>query len=112
MKVFIFYIGTPNPIFETELELIRKHEKAGDSVRVLQCSGNLSNCHWNQNHMNSQCTSCRSKFKNGWEVLNPGKNVELKQFRVYNVNTADFPLFNSIEDIKRFQYDNKILDMV
>ncbi len=107
MKVFIFYIGTPTPVFETELELIRKHEKAGDSVRVLQCSGNLPNCYWNKSHINSQCAMCRSKFKNGWEVLNPGKNVELKQFPVSTVNRADFPLFNSVEDIKRFQYDNE-----
>ena len=108
MKVFFFYIGTPTPIFETELELIRKHEKSGDSVRVLQCSGNLPNCHWNQSHMNSQCAMCRSKFKNGWEVLNPGKNVELKQFPPDKPMTSDFPpIFNSVDDITRYQYDNE-----
>ncbi len=108
MKVFFFYIGTPTPILETDLELIRKHEKAGDSVRVLQCSGNLPNCHWNQSHMNSQCAMCRSKFKNGWDVLNPGKNVELKQFPRYKPMASDLPtIFNSVDDIKRYQYDNE-----
>jgi hypothetical protein len=108
MKIFFFYIGTPTPIFETELELIRMHEKSGDSVRVLQCSGNLPNCHWNKYHEFSQCAMCRSKFKNGWSVLNPGKNVELKQFPPTNIIAADFPqIFNSVDDIKAFQYDNE-----
>ena len=108
MKVFFFYIGTPTPIFETELELIRQHEKSGDSVRVLQCSGNLPSCHWNQSHMNSLCAMCRSKFKNGWDVLNPGKNVELKQFPPYKPMISNFPpVFNSVDDIKRYQYDNE-----
>ena len=80
MKVLFFCIGTPSPILETEFELIRKHEKAGDMVRVIQCSGNLSNCHWNLNHIESQCSQCRSRYKNGWDALNPGASVELKQF--------------------------------
>ncbi|MEQ1534307.1 MAG: hypothetical protein ABL923_00385 [Burkholderiaceae bacterium] len=108
MKVFFFYIGTPTPIFETELELIRKHEKLGDPVRVLQCSGNLPNCHWNPEHKNSLCAMCRSKFKNGWEVLNPGKNVELKQFPTYKPMSSEFPpVFNFVDDITRYQYDNE-----
>jgi hypothetical protein len=108
MKVFFFYIGTPTPIFETELELIRKHEKSGDFVRVLQCTGNLPNCNWNPSHMNSRCGICRSKFKNGWEVLNPGKNVELKQFPYYELKTNDFPpVFYSVDDIKKYQYDDE-----
>jgi hypothetical protein len=108
MKVFIFYIGTPSPIFETDLELIRKHEKLGDSVRVLQCSGGLPNCHWNQIHRESQCAVCRSKFVNGWNVLNAGKEVELKQFpksKIIDSNYID--LFNSVDDIKRYQYDGE-----
>lgn len=108
MKVFIFYIGAPSPIFETELELIRKHEKNGDSVRVLQCTGNLPNCHWNQEHTNSQCAMCRSKFKNGWNVLNPGKNVELKQFPCRARMNSDLPLvYDSVDDINKYKYDNE-----
>jgi hypothetical protein len=108
MKVFFYYTGSPTPIFETEMELIRKHEQSGDTIRVLQCTGNLSNCHWNNKHNNSQCAVCRSKFKNGWGVLNPGKNVELKQFPPYEHMIADFPpAFNSVEDIIKYQYDNE-----
>ena len=30
-----------------ELQLIKKHQKSGDIVYVVQCTGNLPNCHWN-----------------------------------------------------------------
>jgi len=46
----VFYIGTPSPIPEVELELIKKHEKSGDIVHVVRCTGNLPNCHWNLAH--------------------------------------------------------------
>jgi hypothetical protein len=51
---------------------------------------------------------CNSKFKNGWGVLNPGKNVELKHFPPYEHVISDFPsVFNSVEDIIKYQYDNE-----
>lgn len=106
MKVFFFYIGTPTPVFETELELIRNHEKLGHRVRVMQCAGSLSNCYWNQKHANAQCAACRSKFRNGWQVLEPGANVELRQFPSLDLADAALPPgFESVEEIKRFQYD-------
>lgn len=112
MKVFIFHIGVPTPIFETELELIRKHEKAGDTVRVLQCVGHLANCHWNQTHMNSVCARCRSKFRNGWNVLNPGKAVERGELLADKIEPSDLPRdFNSIDDLKRYRYDNENIGM-
>ena len=108
MNILFFFIGTPTPIFETELELIRKHEKLGDSVRVLQCSGNLPNCHWNINHINSQCAKCRSKFKNGWNVLNPGNNVELKRFPIHSQMDINLPKeYDTVDDINRVQHDNE-----
>lgn len=108
MKVFIFHIGTPTPVFETELELIRAHELLGDQVRVFQCTGNLTNCHWNPLHLDSKCRVCRSKFKNGWNVLNPGKNVELNIFPVNTLDSIKFPLkYNSVDEIKEFQFDNE-----
>lgn len=108
MRILFFYIGTPSPILETELELIRKHEKSGDSVRVIQCAGNLPNCHWNIAHSNSQCAKCRSKFENGWKILKPGKNVELKQFPPSVLHMSDFShAFDTVEDVKRYQYENQ-----
>lgn len=108
MKIFIFHIGTPTPIFETELELIRKHEKSGDTVRVLQCTGNLPNCHWNLKHINGYCAKCRSRFKNGLSLLNCGENVELKTFPKNNLTsfgtTNDF---ESVDAIKHYKYDNE-----
>ena len=108
MKVLFFYIGTPSPILETEFELIRKHEKAGDMVRVIQCSGSLSNCHWNLNHIESQCSQCRSRYKNGWDALNPGASVELKQFPPGEELNSNTPLvFDTLDDISRYRYDNE-----
>lgn len=106
MKVFFFYTGTPTPVFETELELIRKHDRLGDTVRVLQCAGNLPNCHWNQKHDQWQCGACRSKFQNGWQVLRPGPNVELKQFPESRFEKGSLPdVFDSVDQIRSFQHD-------
>jgi hypothetical protein len=108
MNILLFCIGNPTPIFETELELIRKHEKSGDNVRVLQCTGNLTNCHWNQEHSRSLCAKCRSKFKNGWNILNPGKKVELRIFPAITFAVSDVKSdFNSVDEIKHYQYDNE-----
>ena len=108
MNIFLFYIGTPTPILETKLELIRKHEQLGDFVRVLQCTGNLPNCGKNRNHKNSQCAMCRSKFKNGWQLLSPGEKVELKEIPFENVEISELPLvFNSVDDIKKYQTDGE-----
>lgn len=110
MKVFFFYIGTPTPVFETELELIRKHERLGDAVRVLQCAGALANCHWNQNHSQAQCAACRSKFRNGWSVLSPGRNVELGQFPSGQDLAFELPAgFDSIEEINQYRHDGESL---
>ena len=108
MKVFFFYIGNPTPIFETELELIRKHEKSGDTISVLQCTGNLGNCFWNPDKKKFICSRCCSKFKHGWRVLNAGKEVELKQFPPNKLKHLDLPIaFNSVDDLKRYRYDNE-----
>jgi hypothetical protein len=108
MKVLLFYIGTPSPVLESELELIKRHEIAGDLVTVLQCSGNLPNCHWNILHDNSKCITCRSRFSQGWDYIQPGENVELKQFQSDKGKEQEFQLdFNSVDEIKKFQYDNE-----
>jgi len=108
MRVFFFYAGTPTPILETELELIRTHERLGDTVRVLQCSGNLPNCHWNQSHNNVQCAACRSKFSHGWDVLGAGGNVELREFPEDDLRDIELPaVFGSVDDIKRFRHDGE-----
>jgi len=112
MKVLFFHIGVPTPIFETELELIRKHEKSGDIVRVFQCTGNLGNCHWNQERKESQCAACRSRFRKGWSVLNPGRNVELKQFPPKKFLPSDLPGdFRSVEELKQYRYDGEGIGM-
>lgn len=107
MKVFFFFIGVPTPIFETELELIRNHEKSGDTVFVLQCSGNLEDCHWNKGHSRSKCAECRSRFKKGWNVLNVGESVSLTHFPVDTLSSSKLPSFDSVEELKQYQYDSE-----
>ena len=108
MKVFFFFIGVPTPIFETELELIRNHDKSEDKVHVLQCHGNLENCHWNKAHSKSKCAECRSRFKKGWNVLSPSGNVELKQFPLNELSLSDLPMgFDSVEELKLYRYDGE-----
>lgn len=109
MKVFFFYVGTPTPIFETELELVRRHERLGDRVRVLQCAGGLAACHWNPMHDNLRCAACRSRFRRGWEVLGPGSNVELRQFAPPGREAAAPAPFDSVDDLKRWQHDGENL---
>ena len=109
MKVFFFYIGTPTPIFETELELVRRHERAGDRVRVLQCSGGLAACHWNPLHDNLRCAACRSRFGRGWEVLRPGGHVARRQFAPAARRDTPPAPFASVDDLKRWQHDGENL---
>ena len=108
MKILVFHVGTPTPIFETELELIRKHEQSGDTVRVLQCTGNLSNCHWNIDHVEAYCAKCRSRFKNSRDLLNCGSNVEFKTISQNNLTSFIPPNdFDSVEAIKQYKYDDE-----
>lgn len=108
MKTFFFHIGTPVSVLGIELELIRKHEKSGDEVRVFQCTGNLKNCHWNLRHKNIRCAMCRTCFKNGWNALNPGKKVELKVFSKRASPTLPPEIFfKSVDELKQYRYDNE-----
>lgn len=109
MKVFFSFIGVPTPIFEIELELIRNHDKSGDTVFVLQCSGNLEDCHWNKAHLKSKCSECRSRFKRGWSVLSPSENVKLKHFPLMNKQSPSGILgnFDSVDELKLYQYDGE-----
>jgi hypothetical protein len=107
LNILFFHIGTPSPILETELELIRKHEKIGDHVLVLQCTGEIQNCHWNLEHLESICSVCRSKFQNGWAALKPGNSVVLKSLKVNDAASFNFPdSFESVEAIKSYRYDD------
>ena len=100
------YAGTPPPVLESELELLSKHRDAGDSIRVIQCSGGLSNCHWNIDHNNRKCDVCRSRFQNGWEYVNPGRNSVLKNFPARTwLDNSSMPEFKSVDDINQFNYD-------
>ena len=108
----MFCIGNPTPIFETELELIKKHQLQGDTVRVLQCTGNLANCLWNPEHLKSGCEMCRSRFKNGWSLLNTYERVELKHFPKNKPSFSDFTTeFKTVDELKEYHYDGAKIGM-
>lgn len=111
MRVLIHHVGTPSPIFETELEIIKSHQELGDVVRVLQCDGALPNCQWNHEQMRAKCAVCRSRFTTGLSLLMPKGGIELVKIRPLSAGmNFSFPsVFNSVEDIKNYQYDGEAL---
>ncbi len=109
MQILIHHVGTPSPIYETELEIIKRHQELGDFVRVLQCDGALPNCHWNHEHVSAKCAVCRSKFAVGLSLLAPNGGVDLVKIRSLN-KKMNFPFpdfFSSIEDICKVEYDGE-----
>lgn len=106
MKVVIFHIGNPTPIFETEFELMKQHEKAGDAVLVLQCKGRLETCLWNPEHKFLKCAECRSKFKNALVSLKLGTMVAVKELCPPRQLQVSFPeRFESIAELSRYEFD-------
>lgn len=54
------------------------------------------------------CARCRSKFKNGWDILNVGDKVELKPFALTLPNLSELPHeFESVEALKNYSFDNE-----
>jgi hypothetical protein len=50
---------------------------------------------------------CKSKFKNGWNILNPGPNVSLHELKDVEKDIQKYPNFKSIEELKLFKYDGE-----
>lgn len=58
--------------------------------------------------MHYVCARCRSKFKNGWDILNVGETVELKPFTLTLPNFSELQHeFESVDALKSYSFDNE-----
>jgi hypothetical protein len=106
MKVFIHLIYAPCPIFEIELELIKKHRDAGDQADIVRCTGELETCFWNPEHKRTICGLCRSKGQRGIDVLGI-PSTEVDRFAEYDDPNSDLPdVFADIEELKAFTLED------
>ena len=105
MNIIFFYTGEPTPIFETQLELIKKHAELGDKILVLICDGKPKNCFWNPEKLEYVCQLCRSKRSNGFNLLSKYQNIEYKYFENIELS-VDYNNISNIDTLKNFHYDN------
>jgi hypothetical protein len=77
MKVMFFApLAVLSYHFETDLELMKKHQDAGDELIVINCSGDLKKTGFNGCKGYLRCQYCHSKSKQGLELLGvPSKNI-------------------------------------
>lgn len=111
MKVLMYILYTPSPLFETELEIIKKHEAAGDDILVLTCKGSAPVCHWNINHSPLFCSYCRSRFNNGIKVLKPGRNVQIEEFKIPLINKNLPSAKLHIDELKKWRWKESRLGL-
>ncbi len=83
MKVLIYSpLAVLSYHFETDLELIKKHQDAGDEVFVIGCNGDLKSVGYFGCQGFLRCASCKSRWNEGMDILSlPEENrstVELK----------------------------------
>ncbi len=57
------------PHYETELDIVQQHLDQGDSVVLLDCTGQLPNCEFNVSKDPEICANCRGRREMGMELL-------------------------------------------
>jgi hypothetical protein len=95
--------------YETELEIILKHQKNGDQITQLVCNKELPSCDANPYHQQEACERCVSKRINGYDVLAPGMHVQSflqlsveDKKKISSLRTK----FSSIQDLQSLWIDN------
>jgi hypothetical protein len=78
--------------YETELEIIINHQKAGDSIVQIVCNKFLPACDTNPFNLPEACERCVSKRENGISQL--GLNIESVNF--FNLTTKDKQRINQV----------------
>lgn len=106
MKVLIYMpFNDCVPHIAINLEIAAKHLNDGDEVHIIQCSGDLSYCEHNWNHLESICTLCKLGRDKGLNLINlPLQNrheLALNNF----IRDLDLPDFSSIQELKAFEID-------
>jgi hypothetical protein len=64
--------------FETDLELIKKHQDLGHEVYVIGCDGALKKLNYQGCRGVLRCSSCHSRFKHGMRLLDIGEDQKTK----------------------------------
>ena len=107
MKILI-YVSTPLLAVHLgyELEIAKQHIKKGDDVYFLVCDKSMLSCDLNENHDSFSCDYCVLRLEHGLDLINFDKSkvykLELSKFIKY----FDIPNFESVQELKKFEYDN------
>lgn len=109
MRVVVFALAPLwSPHFETELELVAKHESQGDEVVIVACRGALESCVANPYHRELDCIACRSKCNSGLAAI--GRRADSLETVEEWISGRDEKVhervqFDSIEDLRGFARD-------
>lgn len=111
MKILMYILYTPSPLFEIEMEIIKKHQDLGDEITVLQCRGKAPVCHWNINHSPLFCAYCKSRFNNGIKVLKPDNNVQLEELKIPVIQRNLPSAKMNIDELKNWKWKESRLGL-
>lgn len=102
--LFFALTGLSSPHFETELELVRRHQLAGDDVHVTTCASDLEVCEGNYPHLWLNCVMCRSRQRRGLDLagVDHGHRHVL---RPDLVPAPDIPTFEDRDALRAFEVD-------
>ncbi len=111
MKIVFYPIYHQTPHFETELELMKNHLDAGDTVYTMVCKSDLKTCLFNPSNRLILCFYCHSCIKNGLKRLN-NKNLKVISYPKINVDYKVIPSeFQNIDELKRFTLNGVALGL-
>jgi hypothetical protein len=109
MKILCYVpyaINTPH--YETQLEIIEDHLKAGDEVILLGCNAEKRTCDVNIPHQSNLCAKCISKRNSGLKLLSQEIKVmsflNLRQENIEEFNTLK-RVFKDVEELKQYKID-------
>lgn len=107
MRALFFSFFMSSVHFGTELELMTNHLNKNDEVFVVNCTGQLKSCFFNPEHRKSLCYLCKAKFKRGMSLLEKSqKRVHLINIDINNNIEKFNENFESVEQLKKFEYQN------
>ena len=106
MKSLFFHIGTPSPILETEIELIKLALEKKENVTLVKCISDIETCFFNRSHRKSFCKKCISKLDNGLKITGVKNDINLLDLELSKLNLKyKVPKFKSIDQIKNFKFE-------
>ena len=111
MKIVFYPIYHQTPHFETELELMKKHLDAGDTVYTMVCKSDLKTCLFNPGNRLILCFYCHSFIKNGLKRIK-NKNLKVISYPKMKVDYKVIPSeFQNIDELKRFTLNGVALGL-